>query len=328
MVHRRNQEQELPQSIRDNESDEQDSEMELEDPDMPRVAQWIDEDDLEDESDEEEEVAEASDLKTLQNDLSTLPMGVLRKAQAAIESESDSESSTSEPQPIPSRKGKEKEWSLYPKNDIPKRSNKHAPTEVTSKRPVTRRREIVNVHTPQVRDPRFLPLSGQFDPDKYRANYGFLSEAHQTELTTLQDNLKRARRLLASAPRATRQEQEEEVQRLELAVNRARSAVNRDRQQKVEQEALSKVSKAEKEKQKQGKAGWWMKDAEKKQLLTRARYEGLAEEGGQRAVKKAIMKKQKKTAQKEKKSRPFRAGASKQPSERQETRPHKRRKLA
>ena len=43
-------------------------------------------------------------------------------------------------------------------------------------------------------------------------------------------------------------------------------------------------------------------------MLTRARYDALAEAGGKRAVKKAIEKKQKKVSQKEKKRRPFAPG--------------------
>ena len=42
----------------------------------------------------------------------------------------------------------------------------------------------------------------------------------------------------------------------------------------------------------------------------RARYEALAAEGGKRAVKKAIEKRQKKIGQKEKKSRPYPKGGA------------------
>jgi len=45
--------------------------------------------------------------------------------------------------------------------------------------------------------------------------------------------------------------------------------------------------------------------AEKQKLLVKARYDALADEGGKRAVRRAIEKKQKKIGQKEKKSRPF-----------------------
>jgi len=47
---------------------------------------------------------------------------------------------------------------------------------------------------------------------------------------------------------------------------------------------------------------------EKQKLIMQARYEALAKEGGQRAVKKAIEKKQKKESQKEKRSRPYAKG--------------------
>jgi len=42
--------------------------------------------------------------------------------------------------------------------------------------------------------------------------------------------------------------------------------------------------------------------------LVQARYEALAADGGKRAVKRAMEKKQKKIGQKEKKSRPFPKG--------------------
>ena len=49
--------------------------------------------------------------------------------------------------------------------------------------------------------------------------------------------------------------------------------------------------------------------ADKKKLILKARYEAMAAEGGKRAVKKAIEKKQKKISQKETKSRPFARGS-------------------
>jgi ribosomal RNA-processing protein 36 len=45
--------------------------------------------------------------------------------------------------------------------------------------------------------------------------------------------------------------------------------------------------------------------ADQRQLMTKARYEALAKEGGARAVKKAKLKKQKKVSQSEKRSRPY-----------------------
>lgn len=177
-----------------------------------------------------------------------------------------------------------------------------------------------------MRDPRFLPFAGKFQPDLYRHSYGFLSEMHKTELSTLKENLKRAKKMLASSPRDQREEREREVAKLEQAVKRGESNVNRDKRGQVEQDALQKAKREEKEKRKAGKGAWHMKEckaellfwaaacplidltcttAEKRKLMTRARYDALAAEGGKRAVRKVIEKKRKKIGQKEKKSRPF-----------------------
>ena len=138
----------------------------------------------------------------------------------------------------------------------------------------------------------------------------------------MRENLKRAKKLLQSSPKNLRAEREAEVWRLELTVKRAESDVNKDRRTQVETEALGQLKKEERGKREQGKGSWFLKDgtlsllsrsvldpdfilAEKKKYLTKARYDALASSGGDRAVKRAIEKKQKKIGQKEKKSRPF-----------------------
>ncbi|KAG1747904.1 uncharacterized protein EDB91DRAFT_1345081 [Suillus paluster] len=310
------------------------------DADAPRVVQWVDAEDEDEDSealveeetdldDDEDNInvipsAKSSrELWSLEDNLSSLPLGMLRKAQHTLsqtraltdsESESDaledSYSSNDEDEcPIlTTSKGKSKEIPETEKHsrarkDLAKRSSKHAPTEITSKRPVSRRRIVIDSKTPQPRDPRFLHITGTFDPQKFRTQYTFLSTLHKDELSTLRSNLKRARKLLLNSPADQRLEREREVGRLELAVKRGESAVNRDKREKVEMEALGKVAREEKEKRGRGEIGV------KKELLMKARYEDIASSGGKRAVKKAIEKKQKKTSQKEKRSRPFPASA-------------------
>lgn len=147
----------------------------------------------------------------------------------------------------------------------------------------------------------------------------------QGELVTLRDSLKRARKLLASSPQHLRPEREAEVERLELAVKRAESSVNRDKRERVEREALNAITKEERDKRQKGKKAFWLKSsrpfslslatttekrlmiqtAEKKKLLLKARYDATAAEGGKKAVKKVIEKKRRKQSQKETKSRPL-----------------------
>ena len=128
----------------------------------------------------------------------------------------------------------------------------------------------LNVTCKQPRDPRFLPLAGEFSAEKFHSNYGFLLEARQNELKTLKEDLKRARRVLSSAPRDRRTERENEVKRLELAVQRTESLVDKDRQDKIRMSALQKAAKEEQEKRKQGKRGWWMKKG--KQMFLMLKY--------------------------------------------------------
>lgn len=90
---------------------------------------------------------------------------------------------------------------------------------------------------------------------------------HKEEMKTLRENLKRARKLLINSPHDLREEREAEVQRLERAVKRAESTVNRDRQEKVQLEALGKAKKEEREKRQDGKKAWFMKDGKPNRRL-------------------------------------------------------------
>ncbi|KAH9081873.1 hypothetical protein EDB83DRAFT_591627 [Lactarius deliciosus] len=248
----------------------------------------------------------------MQDAMTSLSFGALRKAQRTldrIDDESDSvdESDGSLSTDHESKPETEKKRVKEPNRPgaTPARKNKHAPTEVTSKRPVSRRRTVVEVQKMDVRDPRFSQLSGGFDATKFRSHYNFLSDMRQGELKTLRENLKRARKLLASSPRDLRPEREAEVERLALAVKRGESSVNKDKREKVEQEALGAIAKEERDKRQEGKKAYWLKNAEKKKLLLKARYDAAAAEGGKRAVKKIVQRKRRKLSQHETKSRPF-----------------------
>ncbi|KAH0832068.1 hypothetical protein J3R83DRAFT_12976 [Lanmaoa asiatica] len=341
----------------DDEGPNVDSDKDEDDIDAPRVAQWIDDDDLElqehmddvspsldsesegvDDDDHGASEAEPSRrLRSLEDDLSTLPLGTLRSAQRSLaqaqalsDTESDSEEqskggfSASEDDSFPHPKEKPDQPSK-PRNDLTKRTNKHAPVEVTSKRPVSRRRMVVDDKLPKPRDPRFMHAAGRYDPSKFKQQYDFLSGLRNNELLTLREHMKRARKLLANSPSHLRAEREEEGKRLERAMKKAESAVNLDNREHVEFKALRSAKQTEKEKRKQGKARWWMKrckpiiqlppswhshlsstlTAEQKELLAKARLDAIASVGGKQAMKKAVEKKQKKISQKEKKTRPF-----------------------
>lgn len=104
-------------------------------------------------------------------------------------------------------------------------------------------------------------------------------------MKTLRDNLKRAKRMLASSPRDQLQQRQAEVERLERTVKRAESTVNKDKRDRIEQAAMQKVRQEEREKQKQGKTAWFMKGgtcsnirrvAVVRSCVVRSRQEGRA----------------------------------------------------
>ncbi|KAH8100669.1 DUF947-domain-containing protein [Cristinia sonorae] len=300
------------------ESGEEDEDL---DADAPRIAQWVDEEELDLESSDSgdsdggDDLDKPMDMVALQDGLSSLPFGTLRKAQKVLTREEANDNSDGEGSSSSSEPEQESTWTNRKslgqpreKANIEKRKNKHAPMEMTSKKPVPRKKVEIEEQRPVPRDPRFLPIVGEFSAKRFQSQYGFLTSIHHEELSTLRDNLKRARKLLATSPKHLREEREAEVQKLERAVKRAESTVNRDRREKIEQEALERASKEEREKRKQGKGAWYMKKSDKKDLLVRAKYEALEADGGKGAVKKAIEKKQKKVNQKEKKRRPFGVG--------------------
>ncbi|PIN07723.1 hypothetical protein CDL12_19704 [Handroanthus impetiginosus] len=56
------------------------------------------------------------------------------------------------------------------------RANKNRPMEMSSKKPVGRFREVIQVPKKVVRDPRFESLCGTLDVDGFKKRYNFLYE--------------------------------------------------------------------------------------------------------------------------------------------------------
>lgn len=71
-----------------------------------------------------------------------------------------------------------------------KRENKNRPREMSTKKPVSRFREVVHVKKNTPRDPRFDSLCGTFDQKHFKRAYGFLSKIKENDLKELQKQLK------------------------------------------------------------------------------------------------------------------------------------------
>ncbi|GAA5985183.1 hypothetical protein JCM10908_002558 [Rhodotorula pacifica] len=180
------------------------------------------------------------------------------------------------------------------KGDRGGRTNKHAPTEMSARRPVSRVRQVVETQELKARDPRFDVLSGSVNKDLFRKSYSFLADQHQQELETM--------RKTAAAARKNRQLPQEEKDRIDEALRRMENREVTRKNRDLQEEAMRQWKKEEADKRKEGKKAFFLKESEKKKLFLKAKYDDLAQD--KRKLHKAMDKKRRKTSQKEKKLMP------------------------
>nr|KIR49201.1 rRNA biogenesis protein RRP36 [Cryptococcus bacillisporus CA1280] len=191
-----------------------------------------------------------------------------------------------------------------------KRGSKHAPALLSTKKQVSRKRQVIEVSKPERRDPRFSSVSaGHANADLHSKSYSFLPDLLRQELSGLKEAVAAAKKAEKNCPWAEKPMRTAERERLEVQMGQVRTKLVRTEKEAMEREVLAKAKREEREKRSQGKGAWFMKKGEKKDLLLKARFETLEKQGGKTAVKKLVEKKRKKLASKEKKSRPFAKGA-------------------
>ncbi|KAL8969113.1 MAG: hypothetical protein Q9197_004515 [Variospora fuerteventurae] len=167
------------------------------------------------------------------------------------------------------------------------RSSKHAPAELSSKKAVSRKREVIPTTKRDLRDPRFEPLTGPLDEKKAKKNYGFLDGYRESEIAELRSVLRQTKDPAAK----------EELQR---ALLRMESRNKSQRRKNEEQDVLRAHRAKEKGLIKQGKKPFYLKKAEQKKLALVHRFEGMK---GMQADK-AIERRRKKQASREMREMP------------------------
>lgn len=169
-----------------------------------------------------------------------------------------------------------------------KRSSKHAPMEMSSKRPVSRKREVITVQKLQPRDPRFDPLVGGggagFDEAKARKAYAFLDEYRDSEMAALRAEIKKTKNPT----------EKEKMQRLLMSMeNRKKAAQRKEEQRRI----LEEHRRQEKELVKQGKKPFYLKKSEQKKRLLMEQFKGM----NKKQIDRVIERKRKKVVGREKK---------------------------
>ncbi|KAI9898241.1 hypothetical protein N3K66_006601 [Trichothecium roseum] len=244
-------------------------------------------------------------------DLSNISFGALARAQASLPAlskrksksgvrpgDDDNDNDDSEEGDDDRRgRGPGRQTQKTSKYNHAQRSSKHAPQEVSSKRPVARgRRDIVaRDEDParrgrgEARDPRFDPAvssgnSRAVQEIKARKAYAFLDEYRESEMAALRQEAKKTRDPAAK---------EALKRKLMSMESRKRARERKDEGERL----LAEHRRAEKGAVAQGKRPFYLKKSEQKKQLLLNRFQGMS--GAQ--VDKAIERKRKKVAGKEKK---------------------------
>ncbi|PWZ02866.1 DUF947-domain-containing protein [Testicularia cyperi] len=208
--------------------------------------------------------------------------------------------------------------SLNRRNTIDKRTNKHAPTEMSSKRPVSRMRNVIETDSKQIRDPRFDSLSGSTNKDLFTKSYSFLPEMFKDELSTLKTTLSKLKKqeTAQAGPKAKSEHAltiREERAKVEAALRRAEGLAGERERRQRENEVKRRIKSQNKERVDKGLLPYYPKQSEVRQMLLKDKYDRLSgtNEAGQSAsgaekkqLKKALERRRKKNAQKEKRDMP------------------------
>ncbi|CEH13442.1 Uncharacterized conserved protein [Ceraceosorus bombacis] len=217
--------------------------------------------------------------------------------------------------------------------EIASRIHKHAPTEQSSRRPVSRKRQVVDVAASRSRDPRFSALSGStHNKALFKASYGFLRDVQASEVGDLKTTLSRLNRLERNhaGPKARSEralEIREEKRRVEEALRRAEGLENERKRREREDAVLGGYKREQRERKRAGGKTYHLTDAAKRALILQDKYARLSGGKGanatpvggrgvgdasaapagnadRSALRKALERRRKKNAQKERKEMP------------------------
>ncbi|OAL44791.1 DUF947-domain-containing protein [Pyrenochaeta sp. DS3sAY3a] len=168
------------------------------------------------------------------------------------------------------------------------RSSKHAPAVQSSKKMVSRKRQVVEVKKPVFRDPRFDNISGP-RPDELALGrrYAFLNDYKASEIADLKSTI-----------RKTKNEDEKEILKKRLMSMESQEHARKRKEE--QQNVVRDHKKREKELVKEGKQPFYLKKSEQKKIALVDRFQNM--KAKQRD--KVIERRRKKVTAKERKNMP------------------------
>ena len=164
------------------------------------------------------------------------------------------------------------------------RTSKNKPMEQSTKRAVSRFREVIATPSTKSRDPRFDPLCGTLNPAHFDTKYAFIDEYKKSEMQMLQDKIGAEKDLV-------------EKKRLQMLVSRLTSQQHA-KQQTTHRKSLERTWKHREMDlvRKTGKKPYYLKDSDKKKLEMIDKFEKVKEGKSAEQVEKVLEKRRKRNA--------------------------------
>jgi len=172
-----------------------------------------------------------------------------------------------------------------------KRSSKHVPAEMSSKRPPKKYRDILETSGMNTKasykphDPRFSDLNGRFSSSHFLNNYKFLDDQQEQELRVLGNVLKKGKVKSTSKAEALKEQYTQGKQEM-TERRRVMRALEKGKE----------IRAAEREKVKAGKRPFFLKKSTMKDVMLEDKFEQLKKEG---KLRKFMEKKRKSNASKD-----------------------------
>lgn len=173
----------------------------------------------------------------------------------------------------------------------PKKKSKSEPMEISSKKKKFNHdqpRYVVKSNKRSTRDPRFNDLSGAYNEELFEKSYAFVQDIKKTEYESVKTQLKKVKNT-------------EEKEKL-LKVKQKMDTEQKVKAEKEKKRELFKKQKRQASEQtKIGKKAFYLKNSDKKKIELAEKYKELKSSG---KLDKYMMKKRKRSAQKDKRSLP------------------------
>ncbi|KAK9938926.1 hypothetical protein M0R45_015637 [Rubus argutus] len=172
-----------------------------------------------------------------------------------------------------------------------RRANKNRPMEVSSKKPVSRFREVIQAPKKVVRDPRFESLCGTLNVDGFRKRYDFL---FSKELPAEKEELKK---------QVKKSKDPEVIEELKKRISWIDKQLKSESAKRTEAAILAAHKKKEREAAKQGKQPFFIKKSEIRKQRLIEKYKNLKESG---KLESFVEQRRKKNATKDHRYLPYR----------------------